>query len=244
MLIYCLFFLVYCWQYRHLQRNCQSPRSQAARLQLSTLSTSHDPKWLATVSAELSHNSEFEEDISSLLYSSFSVWIGFSYNSLVKGNLVKCMDFWKSVLHAPDYIISIIERGYALSFNDFPSVCHLKNNKSVFKHPSFVSNTIRELLRSNCIKECQFPPHCVNPLPLTVAQGKKLRLGLDLMHVNNFLVVPKFPFENLHSLTQVFNKNYWVFVFYLGFETQIFACGYLWTSSDFLKWDLAWSSTV
>ena len=82
------------------------------------------------------------------------------------------------MLHAPDYVISIIERGYALSFNDFPSVCHLQNNKSAFKHSSFVSNTIMELLKNNCIREGQFPPHCVNPL--TVAQGKKLRLILDL----------------------------------------------------------------
>ena len=88
------------------------------------------------------------------------------------------MDFWKSVLHAPDYVISIIARGYALSFNYFPSVFHLQNNKSAFKHSSFVSNTIMELLKNNCIREGQFPPHCVNPL--TVAQGKKLRLILDL----------------------------------------------------------------
>ena len=116
------------------------------------------------------------------------------------------MDFWKSVLHAPDYVISIIERGYALSFNEFPSVCHLKNNKSAFKHPSFVSNTIMELLKNNCIKECQFPPHCVNPL--TVAQGKKLGLVLGQRHVNNFLVVPKFRYEDLLSLAQVFDQNY------------------------------------
>ena len=53
------------------------------------------------------------------------------------------------MLHAPDYVISIIKRGYALSFSDFSSVCFLMNNKSAFKHPSFVSNTIMELLKNN-----------------------------------------------------------------------------------------------
>ena len=103
--------------------------------------------------------------ISSLLYSSFSALIGLSSSLSVQGNLVKSMDFWKSALHAPDYVIFIIECGYALSFNDFPSVCHVKNNNLVFKHPSFVSKTIMELLKNNCIlKERQFLPHCVNPL--------------------------------------------------------------------------------
>ena len=53
------------------------------------------------------------------------------------------------MLLAPDYVISIIERGYALPFNGFSSVCLFKNNKSAVKHPSFVSNTIMKLLKNN-----------------------------------------------------------------------------------------------
>ena len=52
-------------------------------------------------------------------------------------------------------------------------------------HPEFVVKAIGELLCNNCIVEHDFPPYCVNPL--TLAEGKKLRLVIDLRHVNAFV---------------------------------------------------------
>ena len=49
-------------------------------------------------------------------------------------------------------------------------------------HTEFVVKAIGELLCNNCIVEHDFQPYCVNPL--TVAEGKKLRLVIDLRHVN------------------------------------------------------------
>ena len=46
------------------------------------------------------------------------------------------------------------------------------------------------LLSNGCVVEYDVPPFCVNPL--TVAEGKKLRLVFDLRHVNN-LVKPSCP---------------------------------------------------
>ena len=43
-----------------------------------------------------------------------------------------------------------------------------------------------ELLSNGYIVKHVVPPFCVNPL--TVAEGKKLRLVIDLRHVNNCLV--------------------------------------------------------
>jgi len=45
-----------------------------------------------------------------------------------------------------------------------------------------VEDTIEQLLLDNCIKEVSTPPTCLNSL--TVASGHKLRLVLDLIHVN------------------------------------------------------------
>ena len=59
--------------------------------------------------------------------------------------------------------------------------------------------------------EHSVPPFCVNPL--TVAEGKKLRLVIDLRHVNDFLVKPKFKYEDLRSLSQVLDEGHCFFTF-------------------------------
>ena len=47
--------------------------------------------------------------------------------------------------------------------------------------------------------------------PLSIVEGKKKRLFLDLRHVNKFLFIPKFHYEDLSSLSQVFAKDDWLF---------------------------------
>ena len=47
--------------------------------------------------------------------------------------------------------------------------------------------------------------------PLTVAEGKKLRLVIDLREVNKYLVKPKFRYEDLRSLSEVFGQGFWFF---------------------------------
>ena len=50
-------------------------------------------------------------------------------------------------------------------------------------------------------------PFCVNPL--TVAEGKKLRLIINFRHVNCYLVRSKFKYEDLRSL--VLQEGHWFF---------------------------------
>ena len=85
----------------------------------------------------------------------------------------------------------------------------MPNNLSAVKHRAFVSQAIEELLANKCIQEHDQPPFCVNPL--TVAEGKKLRLVIDLRHVNRYLVKPKFKHEDLRRLSQVLQTNSWFF---------------------------------
>ena len=103
----------------------------------------------------------------------------------------------------------MIRRGYRLPFAEYPSQCFLKNNRSSLQHPDFVAEAISALLSNGCIVEHAVPPFCVNPL--TVAEGKKLRLVIDLRHVNNYLVKPKFKYEDLRSLSQVLDEGHWFF---------------------------------
>ena len=105
-------------------------------------------------------------------------------SSGVKGRLQSSFNFWVETLDAPDFVLDMIRRGYRLPFAEYPSQCFLKNNRSALQHPEFVADAISELLSNGCIVEHEFPPYCVNPL--TVAVGKKLRLVIDLRHVNNY----------------------------------------------------------
>ena len=60
--------------------------------------------------------------------------------------------------------------------------------------------------------------------PLTVAEGKKLRLVIDLRRVNNCLVKPRFKYEDLRSLSQVLDAGHWFFTWDLksGYIMLIF----------------------
>ena len=110
---------------------------------------------------------------------------------------------------APEFVIDIITRGYRLPFAGYPPPRFLANNASAFQHPEFVSQAIRGPLENDCIVERSIPPFCVNPL--SVAKGNKLRLVIDLRHVNKFLVRFKFRYEDLHSLSQVLEEGHWFF---------------------------------
>ena len=81
--------------------------------------------------------------------------------------------------------------------------------------------------RKQLINEHSFPPHCVNPL--TVAEGKKLRLVIDLREVNKYLVKPKFRYEDLRSLSEVFEQG--ILVLHVGPEIGLPSCGYFSSSS-------------
>ena len=70
-----------------------------------------------------------------------------------------------------------------------------------------MAEAIIELLSNGCIAMHDVPPFCVNPL--TVAEGKKLRLVIDLRDVNNCLV----------ALSQVLEEGH-------GFFTGDLKCGY------------------
>ena len=127
----------------------------------------------------------------------------------VKGRLKSSLNLWVETLDAPDFVLDMIRRGYRLPFAEYPAQCFLKNNRSALQHPEFVAEAISERLSNGCIVEHEVSPFCVNPL--TVAEGKKLRLVIDLRHVNNYLVKPKFKYEDLRSLSQVLDEGYWFF---------------------------------
>ena len=87
----------------------------------------------------------------------------------VKGRLEKNFLFWKNVLKANNSILETIHSGYKIPFVTRPPEIMLKNNKSATDNGSFVEEAISNLLKSNCIIECETKPRVVNPL--TVASN-------------------------------------------------------------------------
>ena len=82
----------------------------------------------------------------------------------VKGRLSAAVDFWKSTLNAPEFVVDIITRGYRLPFMRYPPPCFLASNRSAFQHPEFLSQAICKLLENDYIVEHSTPLFCVNPL--------------------------------------------------------------------------------
>ena len=125
----------------------------------------------------------------------------------VSGTLEKSLATWRRTCQ-DKYILDVIEMGYKLPFRTMPQGTFLKNNKSALKNPAFVRDEILELLNRGCIRETDQIPFVVNPL--SVAQNessKKLRLVLDLRHVNPHLQKFATKFEGLEVLKQFLAKN-------------------------------------
>ena len=188
----------------------------------------------------LQHPGEF--DFSSFFGGSYDEFNFKSASSAVKGRLSASIDFWKNTICAPEFVLDTIRRGYRLPFAEHPPSCFLANNRSAFQHPDFVTQAISELLANGCIVEHSVPPFCVNPL--SVAEGKKLLLVIDLRHVNSFLVRFKFKYEDLRSLSQVLEEGQWFFTWDLksGYhhvdiclEHQMYL-GFSWPFSGMLRY--------
>ena len=125
----------------------------------------------------------------------------------VKKGLTSHAQFWRDIGASP-WVMRVIEQGYSLPFTVEPPPAFLTNNQSAFKHQAFVSNEIQRLLETGCIREVECDEaHIISPL--SVAENtEKLRLILDLRYLNSFLSVPKFKYEDVRSIRDLFNKDF------------------------------------
>ena len=71
---------------------------------------------------------------------------------------------------------------------------------------NFVGDAILELLRDNSIEEVFSSPDIVNPLSVSVQ-------SFDFRHINLHIYKQRFRCEDLHTIKNVFSKNFFVFSF-------------------------------
>ena len=125
----------------------------------------------------------------------------------VAGRIHDRGQYWEQTLKASKFVLDVIKVGYRLPFERPCPTFFAKNNKSSMTHSDFTTEAIQKLLQQGCIQELSQPSFCCNPL--TVASSKeKLRLVLDLRHVNLYLQKIKFRYENLKTLIKIFEKGF------------------------------------
>ena len=135
----------------------------------------------------------------------------FSDTAQVVGRLKSCYSFWSS-LGASQFILDVIREGYKLSFSAVPASAFLPNNKSSLDNSYFVVEAIKDLVSSGAVVETSERPYVVNPL--TVAQNvSKLRLVLDLRHINQFIVLEHMRFEDWSLASKLLKRDSFIFSF-------------------------------
>ena len=113
----------------------------------------------------------------------------------IKGSLKRHESFWKFILKADYFILSIIESGYRIPFRYIPASYSLKNDKSSFNNSSFVESTITDLIQNNLIMQVNSPLF-INPLSVAESNSGKKRLILDLSYLNEFIWKEKIKFDD------------------------------------------------
>ena len=142
-----------------------------------------------------------------------------SQNSIpiVKGRLRERWKYWESI-GANENILNVIKEGYRIPFLKNPSGERFKNNKSALNYSEFVSKAVLELLNTGRVVETEHPPKVVNPLSVSV-QGKdkdgneKLRLIIDLRHINKEVYKRKINFEDWRVMETFLEKGGFAFSF-------------------------------
>lgn len=125
-------------------------------------------------------------------------------NEFSAGSIHHKRDVWLA-LEPSVLVLTTIVSGYSIPFLSSPTKPPTTQNRtSALKHSSFVTSEIAGLLKSGSIRRVS--DHNISHVlihPLSVAIGKKLRLVLDLSHLNKFVDVPKFKLDDLSKILHV-----------------------------------------
>ncbi|GMR41400.1 hypothetical protein PMAYCL1PPCAC_11595, partial [Pristionchus mayeri] len=108
-------------------------------------------------------------------------------------------EFWAKIGATP-FTLSVLESGYSLNFVRDPKGINIPvtdNRRGSIAHRDFVMKEVGNLLKTGAIELCS-KPRVISPL--SVAEGKKLRLILDLSALNVFLYKSRFRVEDLVSV--------------------------------------------
>ena len=105
-----------------------------------------------------------------------------------------------------------ISEGVRLDWNErgaAPSA-HFWNQQSAFDNAEFVTEQLSEMLAAGAISKTKGPSKVTSPLGVNTRRNGKKRLIVDLRHVNQHLIVPKFRMDSLSDLTDLADPGDWM----------------------------------
>ncbi|KAK5985976.1 reverse transcriptase [Trichostrongylus colubriformis] len=106
-------------------------------------------------------------------------------------------------------VLDTMINGYTIPFDEAPEPPHRDGNrKSALRHAVFVDITITDLISNGAIKEVA-NPQVANLFvhPLSVAEGRKLRLVLDLSSLNKYVTKEYVKFDDMAKIQHLLPWN-------------------------------------
>lgn len=126
----------------------------------------------------------------------------------MRGRLFRRLQFWRTF--APDFVLEWIEHGYEIQWERAgpPPPRRAPNHSSAREHASFVREAVADLAAKGAIVRAREPPIVISPLGVVNRRGK-LRLILDLTHVNEYLARggTRFKYENVYTAADVLREG-------------------------------------
>ena len=106
-------------------------------------------------------------------------------------------------------VLDWIDNGYKLEWGDDGYAPTMVSDKhpSAYQEHAFVDAQIAKMLESGAIAKVYKKPKVVNPLGTVPKSNGKLRLILDMRHVNKFMVDTSFRMEGLRDLQDIAYPN-------------------------------------
>lgn len=165
---------------------------------------------------------------------------GVEGSSFSQGKLHANFSFWRDSVKASDFVLDIIQNGYKILFKESPLPYSIENRSSALRRDTFVREAISDLMERGCLREVRCYPQFCNPLHVAVQSSGKLRLILDLSHLNKFIVKKSIKYEDLRTVLQMFSPGMFVFSFDLKsayhhidiFEEHMKFLSFKWPSVD------------
>ena len=133
-----------------------------------------------------------------------------------RGRLKACANAWRGI-GANELDMSWINEGFTLWFEYECPKMSLKNQESCFESEaakSFIDMAMVKLAKRGIIgkwKKEWGTSHVVSPLKVVPKKGNTFRLILDLSRLNKYLMFPRFKYDSIKLVEEVFELGDWMF---------------------------------
>jgi len=132
------------------------------------------------------------------------------------GRFSSRVSVWRG-LGACDMVLGWIEHGFMALFHTECPGWSKANQPSCFEppaHPKFISDSVAQLLARGVVGAwgpVWGDPKVISPLKVVPKKGNKFRLILDLSRLNKYLTFPKFKYDNIEKVGEVFGSGDYLF---------------------------------